>query len=110
KCQNNMFESLHLPQFIKVDLVAKRASGAENGEEEAAPIQQVERLDDRLILQGVQNGRGWSMVIVKETGDMTLSVSGDDAVWLAFGACTPLAKWLTNGAPANSPTTETPQE
>jgi len=110
KCDTNAFEYLNLPPFIKIDLVAKRASGVEEGIEEAVEIERVERVDGRLILQGVQNGRGWSIVIVEETGGMTLSVSGDDTAWLAFAACTPLTKWLKDGSPAGASTPEPPAE
>lgn len=110
ECKTNAAESLNLPPFIKIDLVAKRASGIEKGAEKGAAIQRVERLDGRLILQGSQNGRGWSAVIVEETGKMTLSVSGDDTAWLAFGACTPLANWLADSAPAGASPTKTATE
>ena len=110
ECKTNATESLNLPPFIKIDLVAKKASGVNAGQEEVAAIQRIERVDGRLILQGAQNGRGWSTVIVEETGRMTLSVSGDDTAWLAFGVCTPLANWVKDGAPAMTSTTETPEE
>ncbi len=97
ECQSNMFESLNLPQFIKVDLAAKRVSGMEDKQEEVAAIQHIEQLDGRFILQGAQNGRGWSLVIVEETGRMTLSVSGEEVAFLAFGACTRMANWLETG-------------
>jgi len=93
ECKTNAAESLNLPPFIKIDLVAKQASGVSEGQEEVAAIQRVERVDGRLILQGAQNGRGWSTVIVEGTGKMTLSVSGDETAWIAFGVCTPLANW-----------------
>jgi hypothetical protein len=110
ECKTDASESLNLPPFIKVDLVAKQASGVNEGQEETAAIQHVERVDGRLILQGSQNGRGWSTVIVEETGRMTLSVSGDDTAWLAFGVCTPLANWVKDGAPTSSSTTEASTE
>jgi hypothetical protein len=110
ECKANASESLNLPSFIKIDLAAKQASGVEDGKEEVAAIQRVEHADGRLILQGTQNGRGWSAVIVEETGKMTLSVSGEDTAWLAFGACTPLANWVKDGASAGTSTTKTPAE
>ena len=110
KCDTNAFESLNLPPFIKIDLVTKQMSGAEEGVEEAAAIERVERVDGRLILQGVQDGRGWSVVIVEETGHMTLSVAGDDTAWLAFGDCSPLANWVKGSAPAGASTTKPPAE
>ena len=110
KCDTNAFESLNLPSFIKIDLAAKQASGVNEGDEESAAIERVARSDGRLILQGTQSGRGWSIVIVEETGRMTLSVSGDDTAWLAFGACTPLANWQKSASPASLSTTEIPKE
>ena len=110
KCDTNAFESLNLPPFIKIDLVAKQMSGADEGVEEAAPIERMERVDGRLILQGVQHGRGWSVVIVEESGNMTLSVSGDDYAWVAFGDCQPLASWMKGSAAAGASTTAPPAE
>jgi hypothetical protein len=110
QCDTHAFESLNLPPFIKIDLVAKQMSGAEEGIAEAAAVERVERVGGRVILQGVQDGRGWSMVIVEESGNMTLSVSGEDDAWVAFGDCQPLASWMKGGVPAGASTTKTPGE
>jgi hypothetical protein len=110
ECDTDAFESLNLPPFIKIDLVAKQMSGADEGITEAAGVERVERVDGRVILQGVQHGRGWSMVIVEESGNMTLSVSGEDDAWVAFGDCEPLASWMKGGVPAGASTTEPPGE
>ena len=91
KCRRDVIESLHLPQFIKVDFAAKEMSGTWEGQQETAVIGNSRRSDGRVILQGMQQGRGWSMVIVEETGHMTLSVAGDDVAFIVFGPCTPLA-------------------
>lgn len=108
ECKTNVFEDMNLPQFIKVDL--KTLTGTWEGQKEASIIQHVQRLDGRTILQGAEQGRGWSMVIVEGTGKMTLSVAGDDTAWLAFGACTPLANWVKDGAAASPSTAKTPTE
>jgi hypothetical protein len=47
----------------------------------------MERMDGKLILQGVQNGKAWSMVITEATGKMTLTASDDQAGFVIFGAC-----------------------
>ena len=85
-------------------------SGTEEGIAEAAAVERVERVEGRLILQGVQDGRGWSVVIVEESGNMTLSVSGEDHAWVAFGDCELLATWVQGGVSAGASTTETPTE
>lgn len=42
-----------------------------------------------MILQGVEGGRAWSMVIGKETGKMSATVADDQVGFVVFGACTP---------------------
>jgi hypothetical protein len=61
-------------------------------ESRQAAIQRLEHADGRLMLQGGQGGRGWSMVIGEETGKMSASVVDADVGFVIFGACTPLAK------------------
>ena len=41
-----------------------------------------------LILQRVQNDRAWSIVIAKDNGFMSVSVSAEDAGFVVFDACT----------------------
>jgi hypothetical protein len=41
-----------------------------------------------LILQGVENGKGWTLSINETTGKMVLTVSGDEEGFVAFGVCT----------------------
>ncbi len=94
KCRSDVIESLHLPQFIKVDFAAKEMSGTWEGQQETATIGNSQRSGGRVILQGIQQGRGWSMVIVEETGRMTFSFAGDDVAFIVFGPCTPLASLL----------------
>ena len=48
------------------------------------------RNEGELLLQGVENGRGWSMAITEATGRMVISVAGDEIAFVVFGACTGL--------------------
>ena len=55
------------------------------------------RIDGKLILQGVEDGEegvrdglGWTMAISEDSGDMVLTGSGDQVGFVIFGACTPL--------------------
>ena len=59
------------------------------------PIQQSRHIEDKLILQGtdegvegVEDGIGWSMAISKETGKFVISVSGTAVGYVVFGSCT----------------------
>jgi len=46
------------------------------------------RVDGLLIVQGGEEGRGWSATIDEETGRMSAGVVGPDHVFAVFGACT----------------------
>ena len=48
----------------------------------------MERIEGKLILQGVQNGKAWSMVINEQNGKVTMSASDEQAGFVVFGACT----------------------
>jgi hypothetical protein len=41
-----------------------------------------------MILQGIEDGRGWSIIISEDTGKMTATASQDDVGFVIFGACT----------------------
>ena len=55
-----------------------------------SPVQNMQSSVDHLILQGVENGRGWDIAINTKTGRMSASGVGDAVSFLAFGACTSL--------------------
>ena len=88
-CQRGTAESISMPQFLKVNFEEKKISSTpESGPIRTTKIRNLERLDNRLILQGIQNGRAWSMVINVITGKVTLSASDEQAGFVIFGACT----------------------
>ena len=39
------------------------------------------------MLAGLQGGRGWSLTLVEETGEVSLSISDPDGAILVFGHC-----------------------
>ena len=42
-----------------------------------------------LILQGAQNGRGWTINITEASGEAVITVSDPLSGFVLFGACTP---------------------
>lgn len=46
--------------------------------------------DGKLILQGMEDGRGWSLVIVEETGKMSAAIAGSQVGFVVSGNCTTL--------------------
>jgi hypothetical protein len=93
QCENNgectrvTIQSTRLPRFIRVDFAAQQLSGVAEGEKVITAIKNRQQLDGMLILQGTENGRGWSMAINEKSGEMTLTVSGDQVGFVVFGAC-----------------------
>jgi hypothetical protein len=88
ECQRGTVESANIPPFVKIDFEAKLLRAANS--DRTTAIKHLEHLDGRLILQGGQGGRGWSIVIAEDTGKMSVAVSEDQAGFIIFGACTPL--------------------
>jgi len=88
-CFESSAETVSIPQFIRIDFQKKKASGTlENGVVREVGIERMERENGMLVLQGGQEGRGWSVTIGEDTGKMTLTASGDRFGFIVFGACT----------------------
>jgi len=90
-CMEGQASTFELPQFMFVDFEKKliRATG-ESGHNEVSPIKNFEQTEKQVILQGVENNRGWSAAIDRQTGKMTVTSAGSDVSFMIFGACTAL--------------------
>ncbi len=88
-CSQISIEDTNIPSKFVVDFEELTVSAAEEtGRDEASSIMNFVNLQDRWILQGMENSKGWSMLITKETGQMSLTVSGDQQGIVLFGSCT----------------------
>lgn len=88
-CVEASAETVSIPQFIRIDFQKKTAGGTlESGAIREVVIERMERENGMLVLQGGQQGRGWSVTVGEETGKMTLTASGDRFGFIIFGACT----------------------
>ena len=86
ECKRGTPESVNLPQFIRVDVMAMAIRSEEQKRE--SPIKTVEHMNGKLILQGTQGERGWTMLIVEDSGRMSATVTADGEGFIVFGACT----------------------
>ncbi len=90
-CIRGTANSIDAPQFIRLDFEQMVARATRSGgEERTAKIESMAWEEGKIILQGVQLGLGWSMVITQESGAMVLTAAGEQVAFVIFGACTPL--------------------
>ena len=89
ECQRRAAASVNLPQFVKVDAQQQKLLAADESGD-STPIERVERLDGRLLIQGGEGGRGWSAVVNEETGKLSATVVDETVAFIIFGACTML--------------------
>lgn len=97
ECTQPLPEDVNAPDFFQVDLEKKVLSSAEtSGEERTSAIEYVERVNGKLVLQGVEptsaldpSGVGWTISIDEENGRLVGTASGAVAGIVMFGACLP---------------------
>lgn len=76
------------PAFLTIDLEAGVVRATEpQFADRTADILESDRAAGRLVLAGIQGGRGWSLTLIEETGEMSLAISDPDAGILISGRC-----------------------
>jgi len=92
-CVDTTAEKLDLPPFFKVDLKNKVITDVEAVGGRTSPrktaIKTMQFMNNMIVLQGIEL-RGWTMLISKESGIVTLTASDDDEAFVLFGVCTQL--------------------
>jgi hypothetical protein len=90
-CLEGQARAFELPQFMFVDFANKviKPTG-ESGHRETSPIRNFDKTEKQIILQGVENQRGWTASIDRRNGDLTVTLAGSDVSFIVFGACTAL--------------------
>lgn len=88
-CLQGQARTFDLPEFLAIDFKQNVVRATqESGHKEVSPIKNIEQTGTQMILQGVENGHGWSMSIDQTTGRITTTVSGEEVSFMVFGACT----------------------
>lgn len=87
ECETTAHSEVAFPRFVEVDAKKKVVSAA-NSSGASSPIGSVSHDGGNLILQGVEEGRGWTLLIDESTGEMSVSVADPDGAFVLFGACT----------------------
>lgn len=89
QCVSGTAAHVNLPQFFRVNFQeeivrARRADGSER----SSKIERLRHDAGHMILQGAEDGLGWSVLIDEVSGQMTITASGDGEAFVVFGACT----------------------
>lgn len=87
QCSDVAVGEIDLPPVVRVDFAAKQLASEDGAR--TSPIFAVETLDAVLVLQGHQNGRGWTMVIERSTGRLSAAVADAEGSFALAGACSP---------------------
>ena len=85
-CSDASLEQIDLPPLWRVDFAAKQLSSADG--QRTSPIAALETLDAVLVLQGHQNGRGWTLVVERATGHLSGSAADAEGAFVLAGSCT----------------------
>ena len=89
-CEAVSPEDLNVPRFLEVDLAHRLLSTTPaSGENRQTRFENLRREDGSIVLQGVERGRAFSIMISEASGKLTASVAREDLGVVVFGACTP---------------------
>ncbi|WP_460910720.1 hypothetical protein [Paraburkholderia jirisanensis] len=84
-CDRSLPADIGLPQFMRIDFAKKTIEGTSR----STPIVSFDKSPTQLLMQGMELGYAWTLVIDTATGEMTSSVVNSDHAYIMFGACTP---------------------
>ena len=89
ECVDMLPFEINMPQFIVVDEKKMTISTTKASEENrSTPIRLFERKEGKIIFQGIEQERAFSVVIDEEFGLLTGSVARDGVSVSVFGSCT----------------------
>jgi hypothetical protein len=86
ECIDVTLEQIGLPRVFHVDFELAQV-GSEDGQQTNL-IRTIQKLDTALLLQGHANGRGWTLVIHRDTGHLSGTLNDVEGAFVLAGACT----------------------
>ncbi len=85
-CTDVTLEQIDLPPLWRVDFAGKQLASKDGTR--SSPIATIETLDAALLLQGNQNGRGWTLIVERATGHLSASAADAEGAFALAGSCT----------------------
>jgi hypothetical protein len=88
-CSVGLASDINVPQFFFIDLASRKVEATRpDGTKLNTAFTMTASDNQPIILQGAENGRGWSATIDRETGGIVVTASGLEVAFAVFGACT----------------------
>ena len=88
-CREGSANEFGIPQFMFINFQKQQVHATdETGLDVVSEIKSSEITEQQIILQGIENHRGWSITINKASGELTVASSGSGVSFMVFGACT----------------------
>ena len=87
ECTRLAAEDVGLPDFLKIDLEAKRIYEATSVSLRETRFKIVSTIDGLTILSGIEGLRGWSAVLSENNTRLNASITHEQAGFVVFGAC-----------------------
>lgn len=87
-CMQGPPGSFDLPHYMLIDVSDRVIRGVDNdGGQVSSPVLNTDVTDNAVILQGIENHRGWTLGIDRNDGTLTLSSTGADVNFIISGNC-----------------------
>lgn len=89
-CARGSAADIDLPVFLNINIEEKIITGTmDDGSVRTTKIQKIEQVTGGIIIQGIEDGLGFSLSYNSSTRKITGAVSGDQVGFVIFGACKP---------------------
>jgi hypothetical protein len=85
-CATGLPEDVGAPAFMRLDFSKKTVAGPKR----TSDILLMEKTDNQLLMQGREEGFGWTIVLESQSGEMNVTLANADGAFVLFGSCTPL--------------------
>ncbi len=90
-CVEGSARDFDLAEFLFIDFDKNLVRAKDEiGDKAVSLIKTQDMTTKQIILQGVENHRGWNVTIDRRNGRMALTSSGSGVSFMIFGACTSL--------------------
>jgi len=85
-CQNATPGEIGAPKFLRIDFDNQAITGPHR----TSPIRLLEKGEAYILMTGTELGFVWTMVLDRDSGDLSATLSDRDGTIVLFGSCTPL--------------------